>query len=88
LSKTPYWAADAGKHTSCRRSAANQARFEPLYQHFGAYIKEHRLELNLSQAPCRKIVIDRALLSRIETGKKELNADITPACQSALPGIT
>ena len=43
---------------------------------FGAYIKDHRMELNLSQAAlAEKINIDRALLSRIETGKKELNTD-------------
>jgi ribosome-binding protein aMBF1 (putative translation factor) len=52
---------------------------------FGAYIKDHRLELNLSQATlAAKINIDRALLSRIETGKKELSADRLPLLAKAL----
>ncbi|WP_158288466.1 helix-turn-helix domain-containing protein [Mucilaginibacter psychrotolerans] len=55
------------------------------YPHFGAYIKEHRLELNLSQATlAEKIVIDRALLSRIECGKKALNAQQLPLLAKAL----
>ncbi|OOQ60663.1 helix-turn-helix domain-containing protein [Mucilaginibacter pedocola] len=41
------------------------------HEHFGALIKWHRQELNLSQAAlAEKIGIDRALLSRIEGGKK------------------
>lgn len=55
------------------------------YPHFGAYIKEHRLELNLSQATlAEKIAIDRALLSRIECGKKILNALQLPLLAKAL----
>jgi ribosome-binding protein aMBF1 (putative translation factor) len=55
------------------------------YPHFGAYIKEHRLELNLSQATlAEKIVIDRALLSRIECGKKVLNVQQLPMLAKAL----
>ncbi|MEO7211642.1 helix-turn-helix domain-containing protein [Mucilaginibacter sp.] len=55
------------------------------FSSFGAYIKEHRLELNLSQAAlAAKINIDRALLSRIETGKKEVGADKLPLLARAL----
>ncbi|RWY55822.1 helix-turn-helix domain-containing protein [Mucilaginibacter gilvus] len=55
------------------------------FSSFGAYIKEHRLELNLSQAAlASKINIDRALLSRIETGKKDLSADKLPTLAKAL----
>jgi ribosome-binding protein aMBF1 (putative translation factor) len=72
---------------------ANANQFPPVanpsdlmnFTSFGAYIKDHRLELNLSQAALAvKINIDRALLSRIETGKKELSADKLPLLAKAL----
>ncbi|MBD1392375.1 helix-turn-helix domain-containing protein [Mucilaginibacter glaciei] len=47
----------------------------PAAKNFGAFIKQHRMELNLSQeALASKLAIDRALLSRIENGKKQLDA--------------
>ncbi|AMR31320.1 hypothetical protein A0256_07720 [Mucilaginibacter sp. PAMC 26640] len=43
---------------------------------FGQYIKLHRIELNMSQESlAARIQIDRALLSRIECGRKPFAAD-------------
>jgi ribosome-binding protein aMBF1 (putative translation factor) len=68
-----------------RAQAATDPAEALTFPSFGAYIKEHRLELNLSQAAlAEKINIDRALLSRIETGKKELNADRLPLLAKTL----
>lgn len=55
------------------------------YPHFGAYIKTQRLELNLSQAKLsEKVGIDRAFLSRIESGKKPFNTDKLTVLAKAL----
>jgi ribosome-binding protein aMBF1 (putative translation factor) len=52
---------------------------------FGAFIKKHRLELCLSQEDfARKINIERAQLSRVECGKKSLNADKLKELANAL----
>ncbi|WP_374948666.1 helix-turn-helix domain-containing protein [Mucilaginibacter sp.] len=52
---------------------------------FGRYIKENRTDLNLSQAIlARKLDIDRALLSRIETGKKPFDAAKLPLLAQAI----
>jgi transcriptional regulator with XRE-family HTH domain len=46
------------------------------HAHFGAFIKKHREELNISQENfAQKITIDRSQLSRIECGKASINVD-------------
>lgn len=57
----------------------------PTAINFGAYIKEQRMEMKLSQATLAELLgIDRALLSRIETGKKELDVQKLPLLAEAL----
>ncbi|AYL98300.1 helix-turn-helix domain-containing protein [Mucilaginibacter celer] len=47
-----------------------------VYPHFGAFIKKHREELNISQENfSQKITINRSQLSRIECGKAAINPD-------------
>jgi ribosome-binding protein aMBF1 (putative translation factor) len=55
------------------------------FKNFGAFIKMHRQELNISQEDfAKKINIDRAQLSRIESGKKSLNVDKLESLSKAL----
>lgn len=58
---------------------------EPSASSFGEFIKLHRIELNLSQESlAKKLGIDRALLSRIECGRKAFAAEKLPLLAKAL----
>lgn len=58
---------------------------EDALPNFGAFIKKHRTDLNISQEDlAKKIKIDRARLSRIESGKSSLNADKLKTLSGAL----
>lgn len=55
------------------------------YSSFGMFIKKHRVDLHISQEELAgKIKIDRAELSRIECGKKNLNAEKLKALSKVL----
>lgn len=65
----------------------NAVQDEPLppHPHFGAFIKKHREELNISQENfAQKTGLDRSQLSRIECGKAPVNPEKLKAVAKAL----
>lgn len=67
-----------------KNNSAEEQLPEP-YQHFGAFIKKHREELNINQENfAQKLTIDRSQLSRIECGKASISPDKLKALAKTL----
>lgn len=85
LGSADYFHTLPGKQQDNELSHANGETESVKYANFGMFIKKHRVELHISQEElARKMNIDRAELSRIECGKKNLNADKLEALSKVL----